>query len=78
MGPWAYGWIPGPRGWRPTESSKPRESPPARYGDFCPWRLNFAGMNFPYALDVVEGDEEEGSGAILPPKNTSTAQVRGF
>lgn len=75
VGPWAYGWIPGPRGWRPTENSKPRESPPVRYGDFCPWRLNFAGMNFPYALDVIEGDEEDGSGAILPPKNISAAQV---
>lgn len=32
-------------------------------------------MNFPYALDVVEGDEEEGSGAIIPPKSSTTAKV---
>ncbi|XP_026397440.1 uncharacterized protein LOC113292799 [Papaver somniferum] len=40
--PWAHGWIPGEHGWRPTAQTKPRDGAPSRYGDFCPWVLNFS------------------------------------
>lgn len=76
VGPWAWGWVPGPQGWRPTADSQIRAAPPARYGNFRPWHLNFEGMNFQYALDVVDGDDEESSDADLQAKNAAVVKVR--
>ncbi|XP_026435892.1 uncharacterized protein LOC113333683 [Papaver somniferum] len=74
LGPWAYDWVPGPRGWRPTAASQPRDSAPARYGDFCPWRLNFDDMSFEYAIDAA--DEDESSDVVLPPKGYAAAKTK--